>query len=140
MTALQLKSDTTHNLDLLLNNSSGLREIMSPAGKILARAFDIQPSSLVAALTYSIDERRLIVDQLQLMLTGFYVHLERKKAIYGFDPVRALQLLEGAIETMTDGEFHQSIAELIARTRDRHLVFNGKSPFGFLASLGFMIE
>jgi hypothetical protein len=140
MTALQPRTESTHTLDLLLSNTTALRDITSPAGRILARAFDIQPSSLAAALTYSIAERRLIVDQLQLMLSGFYVHLERKKAIYGFDPVRALQLLEGAIETMTDGEFHQSITELVARTRDRHLVFTGKSPFGLLASLGFMIE
>src|ERR1044072_9085375 len=127
-------------LDVLLSNKDELRSITSPTGVVVAREFVLEPAAIAAAMTYPVAERRLIVEQLQLMLTGFYVYLERKKAIYGFDPVRALQLLEGAIETISDGEFHQSVTQLIARTRDRHLSFTGKAPFGATASLGLMIE
>jgi hypothetical protein len=113
--------------------------LTSPAGKVLARAFDLS-ANLATATVYSIPERQRIVEQLQLVLRYFYVHLERKKSIYGFDPVRALDLMAGSIETLSDSEFHQSIAQLITRVRDRHLAFYGKTPFGISASLGFLIE
>jgi peptidase S41-like protein len=116
------------------------RSVMSPAGKILGRQFQLQRDIVAAATTYTIAERHLIVGQLRLALADFYVHLERKKLIYGFDPVRALDLLAPTVERVPDAEFHQSIVELVARTRDRHLVFMGRAPFGSSATLPFTIE
>jgi Peptidase family S41 len=127
-------------IEELVHDNNAVRTLTSPAGKALAREFDLAFSALVAAFTYSMPERHRIVKQLQLVLGGFYVHFERKKSIYGFDPLRALDLLAGTLETLSDGEFHQSIVQIITRTRDRHLSFYGKSPFGLSASLGFMIE
>lgn len=114
--------------------------ITSPAGKTLGRRFKLRPQTAAAATTYSIPERHRIVAQLRLALVDFYVHLERKKAIYGFDPVRVLDLLEPTIESIADSEFHESVVQLIARTRDRHLIFRGRVPVGSSATLPFMIE
>src|ERR1035437_5559821 len=116
------------------------KTVTSPAGKPIARRFDFNYASAVSATVYSQFDRHQIVSMLRLGLTSFYVHLERKKAIYGFDPVRALDLLEPSIDTLTDSEFHQSIVDLIARTRDRHLIFYGRAPIGMSAVLPFIIE
>ncbi len=117
-----------------------VRTLSSPAGKVLARQYQLRPGSLAAPPLYSTPERRRIVQQLRLALAEFYVHLERKKAIYGFDPVRALDLLLGCIETLSDGEFHESIVQIIARCKDRHVAFVGRTPFGTAAVLPFTIE
>src|SRR4051812_940582 len=128
-------------LDRFLRQAKTLgKDVKSPAGKLLARRFSLSNEGLVAATIYPVSDRRLIVQQLRLALVSFYVHLDRKKSIYGFDPVRALDLLEGTCETITDAEFHQSVAELIVRTRDRHLSFMGRAPIGTQAVLPFTIE
>lgn len=115
--------------------------LFSPAGKNLARRFQLCGDTLTAAASaYSISERHRIVQQLRIGLTEFYVHLERKRVQYGFDAVRSLELLEPSIDALTDGEFQQSIVQLIARTRDRHLVFWGRDPLGASAVLPFTIE
>src|SRR5882724_4839066 len=64
----------------------------SQDGKVLARQFALSNQPAVGAFVYSIPDRHRIVNQLRLILMNFYVHLERKKLQYGFDPVRALDL------------------------------------------------
>ena len=116
------------------------RTLKSPAGKVLARQFTFHTETLAAATKYSIPERHRIVGQLRLALVNFYVHLERKKSIYGFDPVRALDLLQPTVESISDAEFQQAIVDVIVRIRDRHLFFYGRSPIGMSAVLPFTIE
>lgn len=114
--------------------------IHSPSGKLLARTFALPaPSCSVAALYPYIDRLRLI-DQLTIAFGQFYVHLERKKAIYGFDPVRALGLLRLQAGDLSDAEFHESLLQILARVRDRHAMLYGRSPYGSMAALPFTIE
>jgi hypothetical protein len=127
-------------IEQIIQKSGGVHKLKSPAGKVVGRAFNYDPAVIDSVVTYSSAERNLIVDQLRLALSQFYVHLERKKAIYGFDPVRALDLLLPRIEDLSNAEFHESIVQLIAKTRDRHLVFSSKVPFGVFAGLGLLIE
>jgi hypothetical protein len=122
------------------DDKDGAEILTSPAGKTIARQFTFNRAAVVSATVYSIADRHRIMSELRLGLTGFYVHLERKKAIYGFDPVRALDLLEPSVNELTDSEFHQSIVDLIARTRDRHLMFFGRAPIGLSAVLPFSVE
>jgi Peptidase family S41 len=118
---------------------AGGTPLFSPAGKLLATTFAL-PSAALAAPVYPIADRQRLIDQLTLALRSFYVHLERKKAIYGFDPVRALALLAPKIPTMSDAEFHESLVELLARVRDRHVIFLGRAPYGAAAMVPFTIE
>src|SRR5260370_414345 len=135
---LSLKSAA--RMGLFLQEVETARDITSSTGEVLARQFDFRAGALVAALTYTIPDRRHIIRQLRLALLDFYVHLERKQSIYGFNPVRALDLLAASLETMSDADFHQSIVQLIARCRDRHVAFTGKAPFGLAAVVRFTIE
>ena len=88
--------------------------LLSPAGKLLATTFAL-PLAARAIPVYPMADRRRLIDQLTLALGSFYVHLNRKKAIYGFDPVRALALLALKIDTMSDAEFHENLVELLGR-------------------------
>ncbi|AFY29052.1 periplasmic protease [Cyanobium gracile PCC 6307] len=124
------------------------RLLTSPLGRQLARQFVLDLSALtsaaatgqVAAVIYPLADRRQITAQLRLVIRDFYVHLGLKRAQYGFDPVRALELLSTEVENLSDAEFHQSITQLVARTRDRHLTFYGPTPVGIVAVLPFMVE
>jgi hypothetical protein len=127
-------------IEEIVEKSGGVCELTSPAGKVVGRAFNYDRGVIDSLVTYSPTERNLIVDQLRLALSQFYVHLERKKVLYGFDPVRALDLLAPSLEKLSNTKFHESIAQLIARTRDRHLSFHGKAPNGLSVGLGFSVE
>ena len=123
-----------------LRTAANAQGVTSPGGKVLARRFALSPEAMAATLTYPMADRQRIVGQLRTALSSFYVHLARKASQFGFDPVRALDLLEPTLDGLTDGEFHQSVVELIARTRDRHLAFYGRAPFGVSAVLPFTVE
>jgi hypothetical protein len=114
-------------------------DIRSPGGLLLAKIFDLSAGVGVAPV-YSVDDRRRLLDQMSFALDHFYVHLPRKKAIYGFDPVRALALLRLRVGTLTDAEFHENLVEILARVRDRHVMFYGRAPYGVAAALPFTIE
>ncbi|MGR9215044.1 S41 family peptidase (plasmid) [Rhizobium leguminosarum] len=114
--------------------------IRSPGGKLLAKTFSLPTAGLMAAPIYSHVDRRRLIDQLSIALDAFYVNLNRKKAIYGFDPVRALGLLRLQIDALSDAEFHENIVGILARVRDRHVMFYGRAPYGAAAVLPFMIE
>jgi hypothetical protein len=123
------------------------RLLTSPLGRPLAREFDLRVSPQTVAVAvdisttiYPVPDRRRIVAQLRLVISEFYVHLAIKRAQYGFDPVRALELLSAEVENLPDAEFHQAVTQLMARTRDRHLRFVGRAPVGLVAALPFMVE
>lgn len=120
--------------------SAGATLIHSPGGKLLAKKFALTAPELAAAPVYPIADRRRILDQMSIALDDFYVHLNRKKAIYGFDAVRALGLLRLQVDTLSDAEFHENIVEIVARVRDRHVGFYGRAPYGVSAGLPFIIE
>ncbi|WP_332859890.1 S41 family peptidase [Janthinobacterium svalbardensis] len=114
--------------------------IRSPEGQLLATTFPLSLSSIGAGPVYALGDRRRLLDQLVIALDSFYVHLNRKKAIYGFDAVRALGLLRLRVETLSDAEFHESLVEVVARVRDRHLILRGRAPYGSTAILPFTVE
>ncbi|WP_162527129.1 S41 family peptidase [Sphingomonas solaris] len=112
--------------------------LQSPGGQVLAKTFALQAST--ALPVYPIADRLQVLEQLALALEGFYVHLPRKKAIYGFDPVRALGLLRLRATALSDAEFHENLVEIVTRVRDRHVSFAGRSPYGRAAVLPFLVE
>jgi hypothetical protein len=110
--------------------------LKSPLGTTLAAAFPIGDRLEPADFADPVRERRarrLLVEQLLLILRGYYVHLETKRARYGFDPVRALELLLADIDSMTASEFHQSIVQVVNRVRDRHFQLIPAAPYGQFA-------
>lgn len=113
--------------------------VLSPGGKLLAGTFPLAAGAL-APPVYPIADRHRLLDQLSIAFSSFYVHLNRKKAVYGFDPVRALRLLRLKADALSDAEFHESLLEIRARVRDRHVMFYGRAPYGSAATLPFTVE
>jgi hypothetical protein len=134
----------THGISVEANDRKAAGQqaeiIRSPAGLEIAKTFALGGATVDAAMAYSVEDRRRVLAQVSFALDNFYVHLPRKKSIYGFDPVRALALLRLRGEALTDGEFHESLVEILARVRDRHVMFFGRSPYGSSAVLPFTIE
>jgi Peptidase family S41 len=139
-TSRPISDPTAKLIEEILQKSGGVRKLKSKAGKVVGRVFNYDRGVIDSLVTYLPFERYIIVDQLRLALSQFYVHLERKKALYNFDPVRALDLLVPTLEKLSNTEFHQSIIQLIAKVRDRHLTFYGKAPYGLSVGLCFSVE
>jgi hypothetical protein len=89
----QASSPTEAAARWLRNVEASSQNLTSPQGKVLARQFVLNQQDLTDALMYSAADRHRIITQLRIALAYFYVHLKRKKSIYGFDPVRGLDLL-----------------------------------------------
>ena len=56
--------------------------------------------SRIAKLTWG--ERLDILDAWTLVLDGTYAHLPLKQALYGFDPIRAIEHLRQQVPTLSD--------------------------------------
>lgn len=86
-------------------------------------------------------QRHDILDALTLALDQLYVHLPLKRALYGYDVLRALQKLKQDCTAMTDVEFHRELTLAMARLRDAHTLYQGPwKQEGIVASLPFLVE
>src|SRR5262249_37540916 len=93
----------------------------------------------MAALTWG--ERLDIIDAWVQVLDGVYAHLPLKRALYGFDPIRAIEYLRQQVPTLTDLQFHRELTNLINRPRDAHPQYSGpQSIAGAVATLPFLVE
>jgi len=107
-------------------------------GTSLPAALGELPSG-VAVLNWG--ERLDILDAWVQVLDGVYAHLPLKRALYGFDPVRALEHLRQQVTGLTDLQFHRELTSLINRLRDAHTQYSGPhSIAGAVATLPFLVE
>ncbi len=107
-------------------------------GESLADALDAFPSGVG---TLSWGDRLNIIDAWVMVLDGTYAHLPLKKALYGFDPVRALEHLRRQVPFLDDLQFHRELTMLINRLRDAHTQYAGPhSLVDAVATLPFLVE
>jgi hypothetical protein len=93
----------------------------------------------VAALNWG--ERLGILDALSQVLEGLYVHLPLKRALYGFDPIRALAHLRQQVPLLNDLQFHRELTSLMNRLRDAHTQYSGPLTIAdAVARLPFLVE
>src|SRR6476620_3844210 len=93
----------------------------------------------VASLTWG--ERFDVLDAWLLVLDGLYAHLPLKRAMYGFDPLKAIEHLRQQATDLTDLQFHRDLTTLINRLRDAHTQYSGpKWLEDAVASLPFLVE
>jgi hypothetical protein len=96
---------------------------------------------LAAGTPLTFDERRLIVQQAQLMIEELYVHLPLKRAMHAVDPVQRLRLVERRLESYSDRRFHDEMISIFIGLRDLHTNYVLPAPFaGKIAFLPFRIE
>src|SRR5262245_45112366 len=101
--------------------------IANQRGKPLKEALDEVPPD-VARLSWG--ERLDIFDAWVQVLDGAYAHLLLKRALYGFDPIRAIEHLRDQVTTLNDLQFHRELTRLINRLRDAHTQYSGPQTMG----------
>ena len=105
------------------------------AMRVRAIVGDVPPG--VGQLSWA--ERLDILDALSQVIEGLYAHLPLKRALYGFDPVRALARLRQHVPTLTDLQFHRELTTLMNRLRDAHTQYSGPNTIaGAVARLPFV--
>lgn len=68
----------------------------------------------------SVTQRHDLIDVWVTMFSDVYVHYTQKRALYGFDPIRALLALRRQIPYLSSAEFLRELTLLINRLRDQH--------------------
>lgn len=90
-------------------------------------------------MTLRASEKIDLVDQILTIVEQFYVHRAMKQAQYGVDAGALLRGLRARAANMPDLDFHQDIAAILSRLRDRHVDYG--FPFDEeYCSLPFKIE
>jgi hypothetical protein len=96
---------------------------------------------LAAAEPLTIDERRQIVRQAQVLIEQLFVHLPLKRAMHAIDPVQRLRLLDRRLQAYSDRRFHDEMISIFIGLRDLHTNYILPLPFaGRIAALPFRIE
>src|SRR3954468_5053729 len=104
---------------------------------------EVPLSELLAAAgePLTLDERRLIVRQAQLMIEQLYVHLPQKGAMPAVDPLQRLRLLDRRLASYSDRRFHDEMISIFVGLRDLHTNYILPAPYaGRIAVLPFRIE
>ena len=86
---------------------------------------------------YTTVQKKLVLDQVRMVLTEIFVHRELKIKDFGItaDPVPALDEIEKNIETISDYDFHKKMAETFFNLRDFHTSYGMPRPYACYRSL-----
>lgn len=102
---------------------------------------------LGGAGSLSLDDRKLIVEQAQVILEQNYVHLPLKQAMHAVNPLQRLRLVRTRLERQTaatmepEWRFHRELSSVFHSVRDLHTNYLLPAPFaGHVAFLPFQIE
>src|SRR6476661_4487581 len=110
----------------------------APQMRLLADALQDLPAG-VGQLSWG--ERLSVLDAWVQVLDGVYAHLPLKRALYGYDPIRAIEHLRQQVPALNDLQFHRELAMMINRLRDAHTQYKGPQTLeGVVASLPFLVE
>jgi C-terminal processing protease CtpA/Prc len=81
--------------------------------------------------TYSLAEKKLVLDQTKLILNDVYVNKDIKIKDFGTsaDPTPRLESIEKNIHNITDEQFHQSLHSIFQSFHDFHTLYYFPKPF-----------
>lgn len=92
----------------------------------------------------SMTQRHDLLDVWEAMFTDVYVHLTQKRALYGFDPKRALGALRRQIPYLDSAGFLRELSLLLNRLRDQHTQLYidaaDRDLAGYVAAIPFLVE
>jgi len=85
-------------------------------------------------------QRRLVLDQAEILLGEVYAHLPLKRAMHAVDPLQALRLLRHRLDDLTETEFHVELQRIFLGLRDLHTNYILPSRYAGFAFLGIFLE
>ncbi|SKC72017.1 S41 family peptidase [Krasilnikoviella flava] len=83
-----------------------------------------------------------LVDLWTTLLADVYVHYGQKRALYGYDPLRALAALRREIPLLDSAGFLRALSRIVNRLRDQHtqLFVGAPGADPYVAALPFLVE
>ncbi len=85
-------------------------------------------------------QRRLVLDQAELLIGEVYAHLPLKRAMHAIDPLQALRLLRYRLADLTETEFHVQMQRIFLGLHDLHTNYILPSRYAGFAFLGIFLE
>jgi hypothetical protein len=85
---------------------------------------------------YSVEQKKLVLDQVRMVMSQLYVHRDLKLKDFGpaSDPLPLLNNLESKLDTISDYDFHKTMAEIFAKQRDWHTTYTFPKPYACYSS------
>jgi C-terminal processing protease CtpA/Prc len=86
---------------------------------------------------YTLQEKKLVLDQAKLIVNQVYVHRDLKIKTFGkiADPAPRFAEIEKNLESMPTADFHTKLSDLFNAFRDRHTLYNFPKPFACYESI-----
>lgn len=80
---------------------------------------------------YSVDQKKLVLDQARTILTQIYINREVKIKDFGptANPISYLNKIESELATISDESFHKQLSDIFFRLRDLHTLYYLPKPF-----------
>jgi hypothetical protein len=105
----------------------------------------VAPAAATAeSVALTTTQRHDLIDLWSILITDVYAHYLQKRALYGFDPIRALSALRREIPYLDSAAFLRELTRLVNRLRDQHTqLFVGDAGAGggsYVAALPFLVE
>jgi hypothetical protein len=143
---LKAKLPPFYGVDPLPEDASYLKELHPTVQPQFATTVPLS-TFVHTAGRLSLDDRKRIVEQAQVLFEEVYVHLPLKQAMHAINPTQRLRLLQHRLEHQSaddlppEMEFHNEMTAIFTSTRDLHTNYLLPSPFREKTIfLPFMIE
>ncbi len=85
-------------------------------------------------------QRRLVLDQAEILIGEVYAHLPLKRAMHAIDPLQAVRLLRHRLADLTETEFHAQLQRIFIGLHDLHTNYILPSRYAGFAFLGIFLE
>lgn len=87
--------------------------------------------SFIKLPEYSVEQKKLVLDQARIILTQIYINRELKIKDFGptANPIPYLNKIESELDTISDKSFHKQLGDIFFRFRDLHTLYYLPRPF-----------
>ena len=85
-------------------------------------------------------QRRLILDQAEILIGEVYAHLPLKRAMHAIDPLQSLRLLRHRLGDLSETDFHTQLQRIFLGLHDLHTNYILPSRYAGFAFLGIFLE
>jgi C-terminal processing protease CtpA/Prc len=97
----------------------------------------------IALPTYSVDEKKIVLDQAYLVMSEIFVHRELKMTNFGseIDPLPMVKSLQGKVDSLSDKDFHNELTNIFSKQNDLHTSYSYPKPYScYMSYLPFSFK
>lgn len=81
--------------------------------------------------TYTVDEKKLVLEQAYMVMNEIFVHRDLKISNFGtgIDPLPLMKDLEGKLDSISDKDFHNELTKIFTKQHDLHTTYGYPKPY-----------